>query len=65
MAKKLGMLLVDVPLVAMKFKSFSNFTFVCFVLLTLKDAGGGVDSIHWSGDRLPFLTGSYYGHKIS
>ena len=33
--------------------------------LTLKDAGVGVDSTHWSGDCLPFLTGSYYGHKIS
>ena len=22
-------------------------------------------SVHWSGDRLPFLTGSYCGHKIS
>jgi hypothetical protein len=27
--------------------------------------GGGADSARWSGDRLPFLTGSYYGHKIS
>ena len=35
-------------------------------MLTLKDAGGGgADSAHWSGDRLPFLTGSYYGHKNS
>ena len=27
--------------------------------------GGGLIqiSIHWSGDRLSFLTGSYYGHK--
>ena len=25
--------------------------------------GGGADSIHCSGDRLPFLTGAYYGHK--
>ena len=33
--------------------------------LTLKDAGRGVDSARRSGDRLPFLTGSYYGHKIS
>ena len=34
-------------------------------ILTLKDMGGWADSAHWSGDRLPFLTGSYYGHKIS
>ena len=33
--------------------------------LNPKRCGVGVDSIHWSGDRLPFLTGSYYGHKIS
>ena len=33
-------------------------------LLTLKTAGGA-DSIHSSRERLPFLTGSYYGHKIS
>ena len=37
--------------------------------LTLKDGGGGggggVDSARRSGDRLPFLTGSYYGPKIS
>ena len=26
---------------------------------------GGADSIHCLGDRLPFLTWSYYGHKIS
>ena len=25
---------------------------------TLNDAGGGVKMTHWSGDRLPFLTGS-------
>ena len=42
MAKKRGMSFVDVPLVAMKFKSFSHFTFVCFVVLTLKDAGGHI-----------------------
>ena len=30
-----------------------------------KRHGGGADSIHCSGDRLPYLTGSYYGHKIS
>ena len=35
------------------------------VPLTLKDAGGGAAARHRSGDRLPFLTGSYYGHKIS
>jgi hypothetical protein len=35
------------------------------VQLTLKDMGGGADSAHWSVDHLPFLTGSYYGHKIS
>ena len=33
--------------------------------LTLKDVGGAADSAHWSEDRLPFLTGSYYGHKNS
>ena len=33
-------------------------------LLTLKDPEGA-DSAHRSGDRLPFLTGSCYGHKIS
>ena len=38
--------------------------FGALVRLTLKDMGGA-DSIHWSGDRLPFLTGSYYGHQIS
>ena len=27
--------------------------------------GGGADSARRSGDCLPFLTGSYYGHKIS
>jgi hypothetical protein len=36
-----------------------------YIQLTLKDMGGGVKSTHWSGDRLPFLTESYYGHKIS
>ena len=30
-----------------------------------KRHGVGVDSIHWLGDCLPVLTGSYYGHKIS
>ena len=24
---------------------------------------GGGDSAHWSGDHLPFLTGSYYDQK--
>ena len=27
--------------------------------------GGGVKMTRWSGDRLPFLTGSCYGHKNS
>ena len=31
--------------------------------LTLKAAGEGL--IHWSRECLPFLTGSYCGHKIS
>ena len=34
-------------------------------LLTLNDAGRGVKMTRWSGDRLPFLTGSCYGHKNS
>ena len=29
------------------------------------EAGGGSKSARWSGDRLPFLTGSCYGHKNS
>ena len=34
--------------------------------LTLKEARGGWSkSARWSGDRLPFLTGSCYGHKNS
>ena len=33
--------------------------------LTLKDMGVGVESTHWSGDCLPFLTGSCYGHNNS
>ena len=35
--------------------------------LTLKDAGrgGGAKSARWPGDHLPFLTGSYCGHKTS
>ena len=41
---------------------FSNF----YPVFNPKRCGGrGADSIHWSGERLPFLTGSYYGHKIS
>ena len=34
-----------------------------FFSLNPKRHGG--DSTHWSGERLPFLTGSYYVHKIS
>ena len=37
----------------------------CRMTLNPKRPGGGADSAHRSGDRLPFLTGSYYGHKIS
>ena len=34
-------------------------------LINPKRHGGWVESTHWSGDGLPFLTGLYYGHKIS
>ena len=37
---------------------------VKYSLLTLKNAGGA-DTARSSGDRLPFLTGSCYGHKNS
>ena len=30
-----------------------------------KRCGGEVKMTHWSGDRLPFLTGPCYGHKNS
>ena len=47
-------------------KRLWKFEFFFSYFLTLKDPRGkGVDLIHWSGDCLPFLTGSYYDHKIS
>ena len=34
--------------------------------LTLKKTeGGGAESIHWSGDRLPFLNGEVFDIQIS
>ena len=37
-----------------------------FISLPLKEAGrGGAKSARWPGDCLPFLTGSYCGHKNS
>ena len=45
---------------------FSSSTFCIDVPINPKRCGGGgFDSARRSGDRLPFLTGSYYGHKIS
>ena len=34
-------------------------------LFNPKGGGGGIKVSHWSGDWLPFLTGSSYGHKNS
>ena len=67
MAKKRGMSFVDVPLVAMKFKSFSHFTFVCFVVLTLKDAGGHIVYIFFAyihSVLKTFFQGSLQDKKI-